>query len=84
MECEDDVDVVYDENKNEYDISFPTAWSVPSGIVEKYSELCSDEVFYWEYEDEDYDGTHIIRKINGELIDTISPDNVKEEDYLDV
>ena len=36
MECEDDVDVVYDENKNEYDMSFPTAWSVPSGIVEKY------------------------------------------------
>ena len=81
---EDDVDVVYDENKNEYDMSFPTAWSVPSGIVEKYSELCSDEEFYWEYEDEDYNGTHIIRKINGELIDTISPDNVKEEDYLDV
>lgn len=65
-------------------MSFPTAWSVPSGIVEKYSELCSDEVFYWEYKDEDCDGTHIIRKINGELIDTISPDNVKEEDYLDV
>ena len=81
---EDDVDVVYDENKNEYDISFPTAWSVPSGIVEKYSELCSDDEFYWEYEDEDYDGTHIIRKINGELIDTIAPDNVKEEDYIDV
>lgn len=81
---EDDVDVVYDENKNEYDISFPTAWSVPSGIVEKYSELCSDDEFYWEYEDEDYDGTHIIRKINGELIDTIAPNNVKEEDYIDV
>lgn len=81
---EDDVDVVYDENKNEYDISFSTAWSVPSGIVEKYSELCSDDEFYWEYEDEDYDGTHIIRKINGELIDTIDPNNVKEEDYIDV
>lgn len=81
---EDEVDVVYDENKNEYDISFPTARSVPSGIVEKYSELCSDYEFYWEYEDEDYDGTHIIRKINGELIDTIAPNNLKEEDYLDV
>lgn len=81
---EDDVDVVYDENKNENDMSFPTAWSVPSGIVEKYSELCSDDEFYWKYGDEDYDGTHIIRKINGELIDTIAPDNVKEENYLDV
>lgn len=43
-------------------MSFPTTWSVPSVIVEKYSELCSNDEFYWEYEDEDYDGTHIIRK----------------------
>lgn len=60
-------------------MSFPTAWSVPSGIVEKYSELCSDDEFYWEYRDEDYDGTHIIRKINGELIDTIVPDNKRRK-----
>ena len=73
-----------DENKNEYDLSFSTAWSVPSGIVEKYSKLCSDDEFYWEYEDEDYDGTHIIRKINGELIDTIAPDNVKEDYRLEL
>ena len=81
---EDDVDVSYNKNTDEYDITFDTAWSVPSGIVEKYSELGSDEEFYWEYEDEDYDETHILRKINGEIIDTILPDNVKENDYLDV
>lgn len=81
---EDDVDVSYDKNTDEYDITFDTAWSVPSGIVEKYSEFCNDEEFYWEYEDEDYDGTHILRKINGEIIDTILPDNVKENDYIDV
>ena len=81
---EDDVDVSYNKNTDEYDITFDTAWSVPSGIVEKYSEFCNDEEFYWEYEDEDYDETHILRKINGEIIDTILPDNVKENDYLDV
>lgn len=81
---EDDVDVSYNKNTDEYDITFDTAWSVPSGIVEKYSEFCNDEEFYWKYEDEDYDGTHILRKINGEIIDTILPDNVKENDYLDV
>ena len=81
---EDDVDVNYDKNTDEYDITFDTAWSVPSGIVEKFSEFCNDEEFYWEYEDEDYDGTHILRKINGEIIDTILPDNVKENDYIDV
>ena len=66
---EDDVDVSYNKNTDEYDITFDTAWSVPSGIVEKYSEFCNDEEFYWEYEDEDYDGTHILRKINGEIIE---------------
>lgn len=81
---EDDVDVSYNKNTDEYDITFDTAWSVPSGIVEKYSEFCNDDEFYWKYEDEDYDGTHILRKINGEIIDTILPDNVKENDYLDV
>lgn len=81
---EDDVDVSYNKNTDEYDITFDTAWSVPSGIVEKYSEFCNDEEFYWEYEDEDYDGTHILRKINGEIIDTILPDNAKENDHLDV
>ncbi len=81
---EDDIDVVYDKNIDEYDISFQTAWSVPTGIVEKYSELCEDDEFYWEYEDEDYDGTHILRKINGEIVDTIAPECVKENDYIDV
>lgn len=81
---EDDIDVVYNKNIDEYDISFQTAWSVPTGIVEKYSELCEDDEFYWEYEDEDYDGTHILRKINGEIVDTIAPEYVKDNDYIDV
>lgn len=82
---EEDVDIVYDKNIDEYDISFQTAWSVPTGIVKRYSELCEDdEEFYWEYEDEDYDGTHILRKINGEIIDTIVPECVNNNDYIDV
>ena len=82
---EEDVDIVYDKNIDEYDISFQTAWSVPTGIVKWYSELCEDdEEFYWEYEDEDYDGTHILRKINGEIIDTIVPECVNDNDYIDV
>lgn len=82
---EEDVDIVYDKNIDEYDISFQTAWSVPTGIAKRYSELCEDdEEFYWEYEDEDYDGTHILRKINGEIIDTIVPECVNDNDYIDV
>ena len=87
---EEDVDIVYDKNIDEYDISFQTAWSVPTGIVKRYSELCEDDEeyeddeFYWEYEDEDYDGTHILRKINGEIIDTIVPECVNDNDYIDV
>lgn len=82
---EEDVDIVYDKNIDEYDISFQTAQSVPTGIVKRYSELCEDdEEFYWEYEDEDYDGTHILRKINGEIIDTIVPECVNNNDYIDV
>ena len=74
-----------EKNIDEYDISFQTAWSVPTGIVKRYSELCEDdEEFYWEYEDEDYDGTHILRKINGEIIDTIVPEYVNDNDYIDV
>lgn len=81
---EDDIDVNYDKNIDEYDISFQTAWSVPTGIVERYSELCEDDEFYWEYEDEDYDGTHILRKINGEIVDTIAPEYVNDNDDIDV
>lgn len=81
---EDDIDVVYDKNIDEYDISFQTAWNVPTGIVEKYSELCEDDEFYWEYENEDYDGTHILRKINGEIVNTLAPEYVNDNDYIDV
>ena len=80
---EEDFDIVYDKNIDEYDISFQTAWSVPTGIVKRYSELCEDdEEFYWEYED--YDVTHILRKTNGEIIDTIVPESVNDNDYIDV
>lgn len=66
-----DVDVFYDEVKEEYEIFFCTAWSVPEGIVEKYSELCKDDEFYWAYEDDGSEERHVLTKENGEIIDTV-------------
>lgn len=67
----DDVDVTYDKKTDEYEINFDTAWSVPAGIVEEYSKLCSDEEFFWKYENEDYDGVHILSKHGDEIIDSV-------------
>lgn len=67
-----DVDVFYDEGKEEYGIFFCTAWSVLEGIVEKYSELCNDDEFYWAYEDDGSEERHILTKENGEIIDTVT------------
>lgn len=66
----DDVDVEIDSD-NECIITFNTAWSPPRGIIEEYSKLCSDDEFDWEYENEDFDGYHVLRKINDEIFDTI-------------
>ncbi len=66
-----EVNVVDYPEKNECEIIFYTAWSVPYGIVNEYSKLCSDDEFHWEYEDEDYDGYHILSKKDGKIISEI-------------
>ena len=73
----EDVDVDYDDSTEEYNICFNTAWCPPYGIIDKYSEMCNDGEFDWEYENEDYDGHHYITKENGELIERV----VDEPDY---
>lgn len=79
---EDEVEVIYNKATDEYDISFYTAWCVPVGIVEKYGELCKNGELYWEYIDEDYDGTHILSKKDDEIIENVFYDNdysIKED-----
>ena len=76
----DEVDVSYDEKTDEYEINFDTAWSVPAGIVSEYSKLCSDEEFFWKYENEDYDGVHILSKIGDEIIDSVYHEKESEVD----
>ena len=49
----EDVDVDYDDSAEEYSICFNTAWCPPYGIIDKYSEMCNDDEFDWEYENED-------------------------------
>ena len=78
---EDEVYVNYDSDKDEYEIEFNTAWSVPYGIVKEYSKLCSDEEFLWEYVNEDYDGHHYLRKNNEVISDTVIMDERKEEGF---
>lgn len=75
----DEVNVSYNEEIDEYEISFSTAWSIPTGIFKKYFEMCKDGELNWLYEDEDYDGTHILTKENGELVDRVEDYEVKEE-----
>lgn len=78
---EDEVIVNYDAESDEYEIEFNTAWSFPSGIVEEYSKLCSDDEFHWEYINEDYDGHHYLKKENGIIGDYVIMDKDYEEDY---
>lgn len=78
----DDVEVEYDSEHKEYIVCFNTAWSPPYGIIEEYSKLCSDDEFDWEYENEDYDGHHILKKINGRIYDSvIDTEEDKEDDF---
>ncbi len=72
----EDIDV--DIDNEEYTITFNTAWSAPYGIIEEYSKLCSDEEFNWEFENEDYDGYHILRKSNGRILEKIIDDRHEE------
>lgn len=79
---EEEVKVSYDKEMDEYEICFYTAWCVPVGIVKKYRELCEDEEFYWEYMNEDSDDRHLLKMINGEIIDTIcSTENLEEMEF---
>lgn len=63
---------------DDYIIEFSTAWSAPHNIIKKVSELCNDKEFLWEYENEDYDGTHTLTKIDGKIVENIE---YLEEDY---
>lgn len=77
---DDDVDVSYNENDDEYKISFNTAWSAPVGIIKEFSRLCSDEEFNWEFVNEDFDGYHSLKKEDGIIYDTITNYN-KDLEY---
>lgn len=78
---EDEVDVNYYPDSDEYVIEFNTAWNFPYGIVEEYSKLCSDDEFNWEYINEDYDGHHYLKKENGVISGIVIMDIEDEEDY---
>ena len=67
---------VMDLDDANYEITFDTAWSCPSGILKKFSKMCKDGELEWMYYDEDYDGHIFVTKENGELM-------IRKE-YLDV
>lgn len=79
-----DVDVEYDSDDEKYSICFNTAWSPPYGIIKEYSILCSDDEFYWEYENEDYDGHHILTKEGNNIIDSVIDYEEDEEEGIDI
>lgn len=76
----EDVNVSYDPKTDKYEIQFYTAWSAPYGVIDEYAKICPDEDFNWEYENEDYDGYHTLRKLNGKITHYVT-DYEKEEDY---
>ena len=43
--------------------------------------MCKDGELNWIFEDEDYNGTHILTKENGELVDTV--EYYEEEEFDD-
>ncbi len=72
---EDEVTVIeIDDNK--YKITFYTAWSCPTGILNEFSKMCDDGELDWLYYDEDYDGHFFVTKENGKL--------KYEKEYLDI
>lgn len=77
---EDDCIVEYNEKLGNYQISFNTAWSMPIGIFEKFQEFCKDGELYWLYENEDYDGTHVLTKVQGEIIEDVQYYEVQVDD----
>ena len=64
-----------DENGN-ITVIFCTAWSAPSGIIEKLAEFFDDGEFHWEYQNEDPDPTtiHILEKVHGAIVETLEED----------
>lgn len=74
----ENVDVEIDSDE-ECIITFNTAWSPPRGIIIEYSKLCKDNEFNWEYENEDYDGHHTLRKLNGEIYDTVIDEDISDD-----
>lgn len=68
---DDEVSVI-DIDEDNYEIRFDTAWSLPYGIMLKFSELCNDNEFHWEFQNEDFDGYHTLSKENGKIIDNVT------------
>ena len=66
-------------------VTFSTAWNAPFGIIEKFAELCKDDEFHWEYQNEDPDPytTHILTKVNGKIVETLEDDEEAMDDEFD-
>ncbi len=77
----DQCDVIIDESTDTFEIIFNTAWSIPSGIFQKFFDYCEDGEFNWVYEDEDYDGTHTLTKENGNVVDMIEYEKYEDETF---
>jgi len=70
---------------DDYIIEFSTAWAAPVGIIKKVSEMCKDKEFLWEYENEDYDGTYTLTKMNGEIVEYVEYlEETYEEEGIEV
>lgn len=67
----DDVSVNYNKSSKKYEIEFNTAWCVPYGIVDAYSNLCKDNDFHWEYIDEDDDTHFCLIKRDGVILKSL-------------
>ena len=45
--------VVIDNENNEYEILFDTAWNLPDKIMLEFSKFCKNGELHWEYKNED-------------------------------
>ena len=75
----------YVDDPEKFGVSFSTAWNAPFGIIEKFAELCKDDEFHWEYQNEDPDPytTHILTKVNGKIVETLEDDEEAMEEEFD-
>ncbi len=76
---EEQCDVTIDDTTDMFEITFSTAWCIPTGIFQKFFDYCEDGELHWVYEDEDYDGTHTLTKENGEVVDMIEYEEYEDE-----